>query len=556
MSERHLNFRSELAEWWSFARFGVAAMLVFTGLVYSLGLLADFYHGEDFLLFRYAETEGFFSAIRSFFSEYGRLFEAIYWVTLYKLTGYQPAWQHMMSLFLNILAASVGSFAIFRIFANGSRSKDILLAIFLFLFFNPFTLNWSLIISGDNSRISLILFFLSLVFFQNWSMYGFKSIWAILGFLSFLLASLTYENVVLMFPAIVLLIFSMRKKEIMASRRSRSVLGLLTAASFMVPFIPILAYSFYGVTEHPVARGDGFLATLPWRVSEGVFQSFEYLTKAGEALASLKNLSFIPLILILFLLVLAGYAVFSDRATRRSRHSNPGLLFIFLSAVWLILISVLTYGLAYPNSQVYVRFFVVSMFGIALLFGLAGSSLRFRGIVLLSLALTIGTGLLEFQQRAKEINAAEFSQEFDYLSLLEVAPEIKGNSSFILVDGFLGTNALRSCSYALQMLYDKSDIRCLYVSHLEPAERAVWDGEALVAEGGVARNGNYIILGIDGTNRRYVIPSLSPGDPVLVEWLQTNPIQTDFRRFIDSNAPLETGMIRKLLERQAASKQQ
>lgn len=528
------------------------ALLIALGLslaAWAAGYLADYYRGEDFLLYNLAETHSFAEAVRLFFLEHGRFFEAVWWLGEYKATGYQPGLHHFISLLLNIVAAAAGSLALYRsavAFQNRWFASGFLLAVFL----HPFTTNWALILSGDNSRISITLFFVAVLCFQNWLRGTFNMLWAALGWLCFALAALTYESVVFMFPAVVLILLFMDAPRLLAHRGALITLAIVFALTLLVPLGAVFVYQHFGIESHPALRGDGVLGGLLGRVFAAMLYTFELLASAGKTLHLLaQSFPLWPLALAAVLLLAAMAAVWFNRQAGGRKY-----FWLVAAAVWWLYVSVFTYAMAYLNGTLYVRFYAIMVYGLALLAAIivVAAPWRWLRVATIGIVLAVSVlGVLEFTSLAAERNQTEQLPEFDYLSLLDVAPRVQSDTSFVLVDAYLGTSPHRSCTLALRMLYRDDSIGCVYISDQGVtiyAERG--PGTLNSHEGGWIRNEKFIIVGMNADGERYIIPELTPASSVDIEWLDNTPIQTDYTAFQQGVDPIPTRMYLKLLERE------
>ncbi len=545
------DLRSLSIIWLQHAWIGVAVTFAISLFLWVGGYLADFYSAEDFLLFNFAETHSFMDAIKAFFLEHGRFLEGVWWIGLYKVTGYEPAIQHFISLLLNIAVASLASFVLYRSsksFQNAFFASGFLMAVFL----NPFTVRWGLILSGDNSRISIMLFFGSIVFFQNWLLSGKRTTWAILGFLCFAVATFTYESIILMFPAVIFILMFMAGTELLHSRKAILTLAITQALTLLLPLIPLRIYEHFGITSHPALRGDGVLGNLFERLWGSLAYTLNLLYRSGRTVYLFADTPSLPLMLAGSLLVIVVVLIFLNSSYSRKTTDNPIWLVFF--AVWCIYVSVFTYAFAYPSGALYVRFFAFFVYGVALLamliFSLAKPLLLRFFSVLIVVAICV-SGIIEFQRASYVVrHVLDNRPEFDYLSLLEIVPRVQPNTHFVLVDGYLGTDPYRSCALALRMLYRDTTIGCVFLSDEEEfiyAERG--ENTLNSYQGGWIRNEKFIVVGQNPDGSRFIIPELNPDSSVDIEWLDSTPIRTDYSAFFEDREPLPTRMFVKLVER-------
>lgn len=76
--------------------------LLFYCVIFLLtGQLNNYFAGEDFFVFHWAETHNYLDAIKNWYLVNGRIGNAIYWITEYKLLGYKPMLIHFISFIVN-----------------------------------------------------------------------------------------------------------------------------------------------------------------------------------------------------------------------------------------------------------------------------------------------------------------------------------------------------------------------------------------------------------------------------------------------------------------------
>jgi hypothetical protein len=555
--------RTEARDWFAAIAPGLGVMLVFSLGAYWLGKLPDFYHGEDFYLFHFAETHTFREAVNLFFLENGRFFEAVYWTALYKALGYQPALQHLVSLILNLLATLAASFAVYRAWPRAFQRRGLITAFVLLVFFNPYTTKWALTLSGDNSRISIILFFLAVICVQQWVISKFKHGWFALGFFLFVISVFNYENVALLFPVAYLLSYPLVSRRGL-KKSTKIMAGVFALVSVALPLLPILLYSGLNIVSHPALRGEGGLGNPVIRIVAAIKHMGLYFFNSADPLTIYTEqpvLRWLPLfVLVTVIVFVSGLMVLIRRRAVDGKEwliaVSAGdftvMLSLYVASLWLIFLSVVPYAIAYQFSSPYVRFFAISIYGFAILLILGLALLQtkiLRVVIGVVTFLIVLSGLVEFNSYAQQLAELESSPRFDYLSIIEVVPRVEDETVFFMVDFIVGTDASRSCALPLQMLYDVKDLRCGFISsNLDYIQVERTEGVVATTEGGRFLKNNWILIGINEDGSKYIIPEIGPDDPYFIDWQSEEPIQTSYLR-IASGEILETSMYRKLVER-------
>jgi hypothetical protein len=253
--------------------------------------------------------------------------------------------------------------------------------------------------------------------------------------------------------------------------------------------------------------------------------------------------------------------VFRPSKPEKNESINKfNLQLILLSAGWMIFFSLLPYALAYRASFYGgllkgARYFAIPSYSIAILFIVALSlwkSQVLKWVISGLAALVMVWGLIEFRGISDYIKSQEpLPLVSKYLTLIEAVPAVRPETTFLFVDNKLGSDPWDSCTVVIQMLYSTRDVFCIYLSSTEEGLRAVKDGNQLTSpEGGTIRNENYIIVGESEDGTKYIIPEITPQSNLLIDWLQPDPIRTDYRRIIDPSNDVPSGMVLKLIERE------
>ncbi len=218
------------------------------------GLIQHFFNGEEFFVFHYANSLPHVEAWQRYFYENGRLIEALYWTYLYKIVGYNPLFEHALSFVLLLCLALVASACFLNVWPQKGRSKSLPYLFVFLLFFNWVSISMAFKLSTDNSRISLIFFFLAGLWLQRWAASE-RGRWLAPSLAFFLLSVLTYENAALLFPALLLLAWPLlpaAKKQALHGRVAK--FAALAIGSGLLLLIPYWLYGYIARTHlRPVA---------------------------------------------------------------------------------------------------------------------------------------------------------------------------------------------------------------------------------------------------------------------------------------------------------------
>jgi hypothetical protein len=523
-----------------------------------LNWFPKFFYGGDFYLFHHAEIYRPDEAIFQFFLENGRFFEGLYWIYLYKLIGYQPVVAHIFSLLLNFLGASLALIVLTKAMPKSAQTRPILLAFATSIFFFPHVMQWAHALPGDNSRISVIMFFTSVLFLQIWAQRQFRLPWLLISLVTFAAACFTYENIVLLFPAGILLSLPLISKEKVSKARIGQLV-LLGISSLFFVLLPFRVYEYVGSFmqgfSHPVVASP-VMEEMPSRLLEAPFFVGNFFLNIESDLVTINKAGGRVLLLCLTaILILVGYRLARNASLPRLSPDDMSIqkdfVFIFLAGLWIVFMGLLPFAIGRPNLLPGVKFFSASVYGMSLIFTLglvlyAKSPIRY--LFAAGWILVVSLGILEFGYISRLYAQVEFSPKNDQLSIATIAPNVKEGTSFIFVDNQLGDRAWDGCALALRMLYDKAGIRCLFLSTFDENYTGVRSEDGLFStEGGLISDENWIIIGMTEDGERYVIPQLDKSDGVLITWLIDDPILTDYRRI--SETPTSSQMFRRLAER-------
>ena len=532
--------------------FPLMIILAFMIFAFLSSRLPNFFLGEDFLLFNYGETHDYFEAIKLFFTQNGRLLEGIYWITFYKVIGYQPIIAHLFSLALNLVGIFLATIVLFAALPKRHLSRSTFLIFMLFVFFSPQVMNWSLALSGDNSRIAIILYFFSVYLLQRAVILNYRISLLICSFVVFVMACFAYENVSLLFPASILLTYPLiLEKE--RTVHKKLIIGLFAIAfiSLFIVLVPISVYQIvaklYGPGfSHPAFAGEGFINELTERLRLSLGFLGRYLMDLDANLLILKQSGvevarIIMASIVVFatsgILLLTGLNEWGKKQVSKfTRMEKNKLRSIYLAGLWITIMGVAPFAIGSHEPTPHVRYYSSAIFGISILITLSFyifSNRLIKSVCAALCVIVVFYGFIEFDIFSNAFREAEFSPTNNYLALVEAVPAVKEGTSFVFIETQMGSSPWYGCSLPLIMLYDTHDIRCAFLSSTIEKYRATWSSEGLLAnEGGLFNDENWILIGANKDGSRYVINEITPETNLLIDWMITKPIKTDYRRIL------------------------
>jgi hypothetical protein len=316
-----------------------------------------------------------------------------------------------------------------------------------------------------------------------------------------------------------------------------------------------------GIGSHPAFYGDGILVGLFERAVSALYYTGYFFTISGAGIYSLPvSWQIAPLIVLAITLGCAVFVLVSAQQNYSKRKQPKSALLernqmrlILAAALWLIIFGVLTYAIAYPGpGSRYARYFTVGTYGFAMLWLLVASAKQraLQVVAIGVLAIAVVSGVREFGETATFTREGEpLSLVQDYLSLTDVVPAVLPGTTFYFVDNGFGPDPWRSCAVSLHMLYETTDLRCIYLTSTDEGLRATRTETDLISpQGGTIRNDYTIIIGVNEHGQKVIIPQIDPSSDLLIEWTSERPLQTNYSRILPATET--TGMVSKLQERE------
>lgn len=182
-------------------RAAALVLVVYSGIV-TLVTGDIGFEGDDWWIFSWAYWNGFPTSLVVYARESLRPIEGVYWMTLFELFGFNKPVFHLCSLLL--LAGSCLAMGLSLIKAFPERNRLAVTAVF-FAFFSPSVSCLTYVMTTDNSRLSLFLFWCSVLAFQQWTRRSAQWRGLFVPVLLYVLAFLTYEAATFLIVAVPIL---------------------------------------------------------------------------------------------------------------------------------------------------------------------------------------------------------------------------------------------------------------------------------------------------------------------------------------------------------------
>ena len=166
------------------------------------------FEGDDWWIFSWPYWNSYPYSVWLYARDLLRPIEGLYWITLFEFFGFNKAAFHFFSILL-LAGASLSMGACLRnLFPN--RKVFVAAAIF-WAFFLPTVSCLTYVVTTDNSRLSLLLFWVSVLSFQKWVIGGCSWKGLALPVCLYLTAFFTYESTSLLILAVPLFLIPLNK---------------------------------------------------------------------------------------------------------------------------------------------------------------------------------------------------------------------------------------------------------------------------------------------------------------------------------------------------------
>jgi len=463
------------------------------------------FQGDDWWQFSWPYWYSFPYSIWEYIKESRRPVEGLYTVLAFETFGLNRTWYNLSALLLSAGSCLLMSACLKRAFP-GRDSLAALSALFAFVV-TPLS-NLLYMFHTDNSRLSVLLFWVSVWAFQRWARVSPSWLGLIFPVSMYSLATLTYENTTFLIFSVPLFVWPIhtRYQGDLSERSFMLRVGTGIAAGFAVFVLVRFAVFSGGAVGHSSLIPPGHLA---WIYITNValyclipFRDFSS-DKLAWAWGGLVALTAFGLIF---------RAARGDAASHEKPASwDQSSLYIALLGLAVLVLGMLPYLLAGYDSSIgftsQSRIYSSAAYGVAILLGLlftapANKRIRsaFKMVAVVAVALM---AVLVADLRTKWQEAAEKRNHL-CASLLEQVPEVAAGTTFLFLDlqWYLSDNSAQSAvvfqgvdglGEFVRMLYNKKN---LYAYFLYAKEQVAGDKEGrrasaspagLVARGSATR---------------------------------------------------------------------
>jgi hypothetical protein len=465
--------------------------IVLTALTGDIG-----FDGDDWWVLSWPYWHHFPGSVLSYAKEFLRPVEGLYWIGMFEIFGFNSVAFHFSSLLLLAGSCVLMGACLSRAFPE--RRLLVALSV-LFAFFLPMIASLTYVIFTDNSRLSVLLFWVAVLAFQAWAGRSQSWVGLIPPILIYLVSFLTYESASFLIFIVPLLVWPIHER---APKRSDKSFILRIGTGITVAFAAALTMRFLLLNGGAVSEAGivpspglvaGYLALLPFYLA-APFTSIPH----GQ-----------PGIWILAILVAswaAGIIIFLSRKPARGSQyaqadhegNSKEVLYLCLIGTGIFFLGMLPYqiaGYGFPpptlihtalakwgiikdssnswfNFNQASRIYSSASFGVALLLATlvtaweSKAAQRGAGV---AAVIAIGSMALFHAGLSQDWKEAAHKRNDLLKSLISQVPEVKPNTSFVFFDlesyhkraavirGWAGLREL------VRMLYGDRTLRAWYV---------------------------------------------------------------------------------------------
>ena len=507
------SFNKNIVFVFSGAFFLIYALLI-TYLTGNIG-----FEGDDWWIFSWPYWNSFPMSLWLYSKELLRPLEGVYWISLFELFGFNKIVFHFLSISLLAGASLLMGACLYNVYPE---RKAFVTASIFWAFFLPTVSCLTFVVTTDNSRLSLLIFWASVLSFQRWVKKDLSWMGLILPVLLYVAAFFTYEAasfLVFTMPLFVIPLYGHRSQDAL-----RGNFFVKIACGTLSAFSIALLIRFLVLKGGAVSHSDllpsfeliaSYFALLPWYLF-GVFD-FSYLDWTSIALGFV-----VCIFLCVFLLYLEQKRLEFPEDSAEPYYKKK--FYIILMSVMIILLGVAPYLFAgygsvapkiadtvwakygfipggytaWYNYNWSSRIYSSASFGMAILLAFFMTHYKdykkrvpatIAGVVFLGFAVAFHVGLVTDWKEAAQIRNSLCK------SLISQVPDVEPKTNFLFVDLesyhkraaiFRGWNGLREL---MKMLYDSRDLGAYYVykrSLIAPNElhqQAVYYPKGFVSRG-------------------------------------------------------------------------
>lgn len=451
------------------------------------------FEGDDWWIFSWPYWNSFPVSIWLYAKELLRPLEGVYWITLFELFGFNKIVFHFLSICLLAGASLLMGACLYNLFPN--RRTFVTASVF-WAFFLPTVSCLTYVVTTDNSRLSLLIFWASVLSFQNWTKKGCTWRGLLLPVFLYIAAFFTYEAPSLLIFAIPLFVAPIYSGSVKTGSSKNFIIkltiGLLSA--FLIALLSRFMLLKGGAVSHsnlipPFELILSYFALIPWYLI-GILD-FSTLDLRSAILGGIAGL-----FVLIFFIYLEKHG-YSGSCQSKEYYYQKKSYVLILSIIIIVLgmapYQLAGYGSANPSISDTVlakygfiqggytawfnynwssRIYSSASFGLAILLAFLmtcwnnfGKRLfgYCVGVFFIGLALAFHSSLITDWKEAAEIRNSLCR------SLISQVPDVEPRTNILFVDlesyhkraaVFRGWNGLRDL---VRMLYDSRDLGSYYV---------------------------------------------------------------------------------------------
>jgi len=517
------------------------------------------FQGDDWWQFSWPYWYPFPYSIWEYIKESRRPIEGLYTVLAFETFGLNRTWYNLSALVLSTGSCLLMGACLKKAFP-GRDSLVALAALFAFVL-TPLS-NLLYMFHTDNSRLSVLLFWGSILAFQRWA--GVSGLWHGLIFPVFLycLATLTYENTTFLIFSVPLFVWPIhtRRRNKLSDRSFLLRVGTGIAAGFAVFVLVRFAVFSGGAVGHSSLIPPGNLA---WKYITNLalyclipFRDFssDKLAWAWGGLVALTAFG-------LLFRAARGHAASHEKPVSWDRNS----LYIALLGLAVMILGMLPYLLAGYDSSIgftsQSRIYSSAGYGVAILLGLlftAPTNKRISSAFKIVAVVTVAL-MAVFVANLRN-NWQEAAEKRNHLcgSLLEQVPEVAAGTTFLFLDlqWYLSENSAQDAvvfqgvdglGEFVRMLYNKKD---LYAYFLYPQEQVAGDKEGrsasvspagLIARGSATRPAiplDSLLIFMRQGSKLVLLDTISEGDGLAaIQWTGVTALHSNQKLILPAATP-------------------
>lgn len=498
----------------------LALLLLAYSLIVTIASGDIGFEGDDWWIFSWPYWNSFPESLIIYARESLRPLEGVYWIGLFEIFGFNKIVFHFFSLLLLLSASALMGACLLKAFPG---KRLFAMSSMLMAFFIPTVSCLTFVVTTDNSRLSMALFWGSVLAFQRWAERSGRWIDLVLPVMLYICAFLTYEAPSLLIFSVPLFVLPIYLR--LSERPTIVNFGSRLVAAMVASFCGALFMRFLllkgGAVTHkhflpPLELVWSYFALLPFYLVE----PFVSLQMDFRALS-------IGLLMVAALSFILFYWERPQGATSSVKTFDPenSRAYVVLLGLVVIVLGMAPYQLAgygavtpkivdsvwskygllpdgntaWFNFNWSSRIYSSASYGLAILFGLCvGFWKSRRAQHLATFATVVVMGFLTFFHAGLITDWREAASKRNSIceSLVSEAPDLLPKTNLLLVNleyfhkraaVFRGWGGLREL---VRMLYDSRDLGAFYVHPY------AWSWPNHVCQQGIARRDGFCTRGV------------------------------------------------------------